>query len=108
MAPNLPSQMPSFNNPAQLSIFRDSEAQMLRERAAAIVWVKSRMAKHGITEENLVSAGCFGDTSVGAIVEMRVQYRDADGHSWNGEGALPEWLQRAVNAGQSVEHFRVA
>lgn len=103
-APDLHTQMASFQNPAQLSIFHDSEVQTLRERAAAILWVKSQMARHGITADDLVSAGCFGQP----MAVMRAQYKDAVGHSWNGEGALPEWLQRAVNAGQSVEHFKVA
>lgn len=98
--------MPRLDHPAQLSFFQDSEAQILRERAAAVVWVKSRMARYGITEEDLVSAGCFGEVKLTA--EVRAQYRDAAGHSWNGEGAIPEWLQRAINAGQSVEHFKVA
>ncbi|WP_414437083.1 H-NS family nucleoid-associated regulatory protein [Cupriavidus necator] len=35
-------------------------------------------------------------------------FRDAAGHSWDGRGDLPEWLQRAVNAGQAVDNFRVS
>ncbi|WP_454040429.1 H-NS family nucleoid-associated regulatory protein [Cupriavidus metallidurans] len=63
------------------------------------------MARHGVTPEQLVAAGCFA-------VPMRptpaaVRYRSADGQSWDGEGAMPDWLRRAVNAGQTVEHFRV-
>ena len=38
--------------------------------------------------------------------EQAVAYRDAWGNTWNGSGDLPEWLQRAVAAGQSIEHFR--
>jgi DNA-binding protein H-NS len=38
--------------------------------------------------------------------EQAVSYRDAWGNTWNGSGDLPEWLQRAVAAGQSIEHFR--
>jgi len=36
------------------------------------------------------------------------RYRNAEGQVWDGEGAMPSWLVRAVNAGQSVEHFRVS
>jgi len=36
-----------------------------------------------------------------------IRFRDANGHAWNGVGDLPDWLQRVVNAGQSIEHFRV-
>ena len=37
----------------------------------------------------------------------RPLYRNALGQSWDGEGEYPDWLQRAVNAGQSIEFFRV-
>ncbi|WP_423194591.1 DNA-binding protein [Cupriavidus sp. H18C2] len=66
------------------------------------------MARLGLTYEHLLAAGCFaapgvaGDSASGVI-----RFRDADGYAWDGVGALPEWLQRAVNAGQSIEHFRV-
>ncbi|AEI82085.1 hypothetical protein CNE_BB1p06650 (plasmid) [Cupriavidus necator N-1] len=36
-----------------------------------------------------------------------VCYRNAAGQSWDGQGGMPDWLRRAVNAGQSVEFFRV-
>jgi DNA-binding protein H-NS len=36
------------------------------------------------------------------------RYRDAEGHTWDGRGNLPDWLQRVVNAGQSVDHFKIA
>ncbi|WP_354687803.1 H-NS family nucleoid-associated regulatory protein, partial [Cupriavidus necator] len=36
-----------------------------------------------------------------------VCYRNAAGQSWDGQGDMPDWLRRAVNAGQSVEFFRV-
>ncbi len=35
------------------------------------------------------------------------RYRNAEGQVWDGVGPMPAWLLRAVNAGQSVEHFRV-
>ncbi|WP_042879079.1 H-NS family nucleoid-associated regulatory protein [Cupriavidus necator] len=37
----------------------------------------------------------------------RPLYRNALGQSWDGQGEYPDWLQRAVNAGQSIEFFRV-
>ncbi|WP_455286550.1 H-NS family nucleoid-associated regulatory protein [Cupriavidus necator] len=85
-----------------------SEALDLRERANAILWVKSQMARHGITPEALEAAGCFPKSNVAqAMQATQVCYRDAQGHTWDGKGNVPDWLQRAVNAGQSVEHFRV-
>jgi len=43
-----------------------------------------------------------------ATLPGAVRYRNAHGQGWDGRGAMPDWLQRAVNAGQTVEHFRVA
>ncbi|MFJ4294086.1 H-NS family nucleoid-associated regulatory protein [Cupriavidus sp. NPDC089707] len=33
--------------------------------------------------------------------------RNAEGLTWDGQGEMPAWLRRAVNAGQSVEFYRV-
>ncbi len=102
--------MLSFNAPNSSVAERLPDAQQLRERAAAILWVKSRMAKHGIAVEDLVAVGCFATTtSAASHQETRpIRFRDAAGHSWDGRGDLPEWLQRAVNAGQSPDHFRIS
>jgi len=37
---------------------------------------------------------------------LRQCYRNAEGLTWDGQGDLPAWLRRALNAGQSVEFFR--
>lgn len=82
--------------------------QVLRERAEAILWIKTQMARHGLQFEDLKRAGCFDEhASAGSTSSAQARFRDAQGHVWDGQGALPAWLQRAVNAGQSVEHFRV-
>ncbi|WP_455279028.1 H-NS family nucleoid-associated regulatory protein [Cupriavidus necator] len=87
----------------------DSPMQQLRQRADAILWVKSQMARNGISLDDLVAAGCFseGPSRSDSSTAAGVHYRDAAGHVWDGNGKLPDWLQRAVNAGQSVEHFKV-
>ncbi|MCY1215234.1 hypothetical protein D9M72_270760 [compost metagenome] len=86
-----------------------SKGQSLRERADAVLWIKSQMARLGLTYEHLLAAGCFAAPGVASDARSGViRFRDANGHAWNGVGTLPEWLQRAVNAGQSIEHFRVA
>ncbi len=36
-----------------------------------------------------------------------VLYRNALGQCWDGTGEMPDWLQRAVNAGQTPEFYRV-
>ncbi|WP_374703302.1 H-NS family nucleoid-associated regulatory protein [Cupriavidus pauculus] len=67
------------------------------------------MVRHGITLEALQSAGCLieqGPSCASGRQPATPRYRDAAGHTWNGRGELPEWLRRAINAGQSRDHFR--
>lgn len=93
------------------SPFVDTDSvERLRAQAEAVLWVRKQMAQHGLTLADLIAAGCFDVRSrkAGEKKPERVaQYRSADGQSWDGEGDMPDWLQRAVNAGQSPEHFRV-
>jgi len=82
------------------------------------------MDRHGLTFDVLVEAGCFADSPDGdAAAEdsaepaavsagtpnaaVRVLYRNAMGQTWDGTGEYPDWLQRAVNAGQSIDFYRV-
>jgi len=88
------------------------------------------MDRHGLTFDDLVEAGCFAEaqpdegdepdapsapaagaaeaaTLPAAPKPAKPLYRNALGQSWDGTGERPEWLQRAVNAGQSVDFFRV-
>lgn len=84
--------------------------ETLRARSEAVLWVRKQMAKHGLALADLIAAGCFAVQSPG-IDEKKsaslIRYRSADGKSWDGEGEMPDWLQRAANAGQSAEHFRI-
>ena len=34
-------------------------------------------------------------------------FRNASGDTWDGIGDMPEWLKRAVHAGQDIEFYRV-
>jgi DNA-binding protein H-NS len=34
-------------------------------------------------------------------------FRSANGDTWDGQGEMPEWLKRAVHAGQDIEFYRV-
>jgi len=74
----------------------DGEA---RERL--IRWIRHRMEEFGITHAALAQS-----LDSDLKKQQAVSYRDAWGNTWNGRGDLPEWLQRAVAAGQSIEHFR--
>ncbi|WP_019449339.1 H-NS family nucleoid-associated regulatory protein [Cupriavidus sp. BIS7] len=100
-------------------------------KQAAVAWVREQMDLHGLTFEDLVEAGCFamdhadaadaadhgdhaGTNGAGpatmppaAEAAPRVLYRNALGQTWDGSGEYPDWLQRAVNAGQSIDFYRV-
>ncbi|WP_431798395.1 H-NS family nucleoid-associated regulatory protein (plasmid) [Cupriavidus metallidurans] len=76
------------------------------ERAEAITWIRIQMAQHGLALDDLQAAGCFAEPPP-ATLPGAVRYRNAHGQGWDGRGAMPDWLQRAVHAGQTVEHFRV-
>lgn len=69
-------------------------------RERLILWMRKRMDACGITLAAL-------QRSLKEDLDQ-MRYQDAFGNCWNGKGSLPAWLQRAVAAGQSVEHFRSA
>ena len=77
----------------------------LRRRAEAIVRVRRQIAEYGLTLGQLEAAGCWSKERQEPAGPVR--YRDALGQTWDGRGEMPMWLQRAVNAGQSAEHFAV-
>ncbi|QQX89236.1 H-NS histone family protein (plasmid) [Cupriavidus necator] len=90
------------------ALLHDSDTQLLRERAETILWIKTQMARYGLHLADLQNAGCFSEGASLANAPARpICFRDAYGHAWDGHGDPPDWLQRAVNAGQSIEHFRV-
>ena len=103
-------------------------------RQAAVAWIRERMDRHGLTLDDLEAAGCFDAASdPGEAMEPSrprpvenaarpatepapaadtnpsgsVLYRNALGQTWDGIGEPPDWLQRAVNAGQSMDFYRV-
>ncbi|MEN7529535.1 MULTISPECIES: H-NS family nucleoid-associated regulatory protein [unclassified Cupriavidus] len=91
-------------------------------KTVAVAWVREQMDRHGLTFDHLVEAGCFAESEETAEVEVegettpatpapaaapRVVYRNAMGQTWDGTGEYPDWLQRAVNAGQSIDFYRV-
>ena len=77
------------------------------ERVSAIIWARQQMAEHGLSVDDLAAAGCFPASQPPAPGVAASCYCNADGQAWDGQGAMPDWLQRAVNAGQTPEHFRV-
>ncbi len=89
--------------------------ELVRERI--ILYIRRRMKEYGVTAEHLMPAP--EDSLKRPLYRSmpprkrcrpptpgHIQYADAAGNSWDGAGPMPEWLQRAVRAGQSVDFFR--
>lgn len=70
-------------------------------RERLIVWIQRRMDEYGITMEALAESIEADATAPRAVI-----YRDAFGNTWDGQGDKPDWLARAIYAGQNIEHFR--
>jgi DNA-binding protein H-NS len=70
-------------------------------RERLVVWIRRRMDEYGITLEALAAA-----MAADAAATKAIRYRDAYGNTWDGEGDKPDWLARAIHAGQSIDHFR--
>ncbi|WP_423910639.1 H-NS family nucleoid-associated regulatory protein [Caballeronia sp.] len=102
-----------------------------RKRDSIIAYLRSRMAEFGITETALAEALAEEPVSVTpppltnsaphlakrALPSMPQMpqnangttpaFRSANGDTWDGQGEMPEWLKRAVHAGQDIEFYRV-
>jgi DNA-binding protein H-NS len=79
--------------------------EMKRDRIVA--YLRHRMEEFGIRPEDLepdpVPARSAEPKQPGVD-----RYRNANGDRWDGEGEMPEWLRRAISAGQSIDHFAVS
>jgi DNA-binding protein H-NS len=101
-----------------------------RKRDSIIAYLRSRMAEFGISETAVAEALAEAQASVipppltksssapkRALPSMPQMpenangttpvFRNASGDTWDGEGEMPEWLKRAVHAGQDIEFYRV-
>ncbi|MBY4897840.1 H-NS family nucleoid-associated regulatory protein [Cupriavidus sp. AU9028] len=97
-------------------------------RLAAVEWIRAQMDRYGLSLDDLEAAGCFDETvpnpTAADVPQPESQaahaapapqarpaatplYRNALGQTWDGTGDMPDWLQRAVNAGQSPDFYRV-
>ncbi|SAK88644.1 H-NS histone family protein [Caballeronia ptereochthonis] len=105
-----------------------------RKRDSIIAYLRSRMAEFGITERALAEAlaeapvakpppsftktnGAHGAPKARRPMPQLPSlphsggggpiFRNANGDTWDGLGDMPEWLKRAVHAGQDIEFYRV-
>ncbi|MFC0397887.1 H-NS family nucleoid-associated regulatory protein [Paraburkholderia rhizosphaerae] len=74
-----------------------------RKRESMIAYLRRRMAKVGMKAADVAAA-----LAEDRLRQKSVRYRNAFGDTWDGKGNMPQWLQQATSAGQSLEHFAIA
>jgi DNA-binding protein H-NS len=103
-----------------------------RKRDSIIAYLRARMTEFGISEkalaESLAEAPAASPPPPSFTKPNGLQkpkrpmpqmptlpqsagvlpaFRNASGDTWDGMGDMPEWLKRAVHAGQDIEFYRV-
>ncbi|ACC71347.1 H-NS family nucleoid-associated regulatory protein [Paraburkholderia phymatum] len=73
-----------------------------RKRDSMIAYLRRRMAQVGIKATDLAAA-----LAQERRARKAVRFRSASGETWDGKGAMPQWLSNAVSAGQSAQHFAI-
>jgi len=73
-----------------------------RKRDSMIAYLRRRMAQVGIKVTDLAAA--IGEER---RAKKAVRFRSAAGETWDGNGAMPQWLSNAVSAGQAAGHFAI-
>lgn len=76
-------------------------------RHGSIVAVTTHDCRDACVDRSLIAKSGGVLRSAASATTAQVSYRNAERMSWDGQGEMPDWLRRAVNAGQSVEFFRV-
>lgn len=73
-----------------------------RKRESMVAYLRRRMAEFGIEPDDLAESIARDQRR-----QKETRYRNAAGETWDGRGEVPQWLQQAMSAGQSLEHFAV-
>lgn len=82
-------------------------------RATVIAQIRSLMADHGLTANDLVTTTSSRKSSKGAGhgnagSKVAPKYRNqATGETWSGRGLKPNWLRAALEAGRSIDEFTI-
>lgn len=85
------------------------------EKKNVIAQIKSLMAEHGLTAEDLGTASTAGSSgkqrkpSAAAGRKVAPKYQHAQtGDTWTGRGITPKWLKAELDAGKKLESFLIA
>ncbi|RYG57659.1 MAG: H-NS histone family protein [Alphaproteobacteria bacterium] len=93
-----------------------SQIERLQKEAASmqsevIARMKKEIAEFRITPDQLFDGADFSAT--GTRVKSKAKgrepkYADGSGNTWGGMGKRPDWLRQALQAGKSLEDFKIA
>jgi DNA-binding protein H-NS len=92
-----------------------AEALRSSEIKGVVDRIKVAVAHYGLTAEDLDLASRIGGAKSKATTKSSRQtkarsaaaFADGSGNAWSGRGPRPHWLRDALNAGRSIEEFRV-
>lgn len=74
-----------------------------RKRESMVAYLRRKMVEFGIKPADIAASLAADQERARAV-----RYRNAFGHSWDGNGEAPQWVIQAMSAGQSLEHFSIA
>lgn len=91
----------------------EREALKAKQVAEVVSNIKDAIARYELTRDDLFGVkrrgGSQGDgRKRAAAANVGAAYQDGAGNSWGGRGPRPKWLRAALQAGRSLEEFRVA
>jgi len=84
-----------------------AEAESIRhaELAAVIAKLRSEIASHGITPQDLFGKDLGKLRKRSSKSTAQAKYADGAGNFWVGRGPRPKWLRDALAAGKRLEEF---
>ncbi len=81
------------------------------DRSAAIARIKTLMAEHGLTHDDIAAKVPSNVARKGGMkpgTKVAPKFRDpTSGASWTGRGLKPKWLSAAIAEGRRLEEFAV-
>lgn len=105
---------------------KEADAAKQREIPAVLDRIRTAMDFYGITPADLVGTQrtaqadpatpstavktrrkASRETKRNATKKRTAKFSDGNGNSWGGRGPRPAWLREAIDAGRSIDEFKV-
>lgn len=88
-----------------------AEADKVRQQEVAGVLekIRSTVQEYGIKPEDIYGRHAVAPTTkrIKAKVNKKPMFADGNGNTWVGRGPRPLWLREQLEAGKSLEDFKV-